>query len=61
MVWAHIVKDGKRTGKRVPLDPRPVVYRVISGFDVPDYEVQAIPQVDGMVNHFNTCKDANKF
>jgi hypothetical protein len=61
MVWAYIVKDGVRTGKRVPLDPRPVVYRLVGGFDALDYEAQAITQADGMVTHFATCRDANKF
>ena len=26
-----------------------------------DYEAQAIQQVEGMVSHFATCRDANKF
>ena len=38
MVWASIVKDWKRTGKRVPLDPRPMVYRLLGGFDNPEEE-----------------------
>ena len=61
MVWAHIVKDGKRTGKKVPLDPRPAVYRIITGFDAVEYEAEMTTQVNGMVSHFATCKDANKF
>ena len=61
MVWAHIVKEGKRTGKRVPLDPRPVVYRLRNGFDAAEYEASSIPQVEGMVTHFATCPKANEF
>ena len=61
MVWAYIVKEGTRTGKRVPLDPRPIVYRLLGGFDSPEYEAQALPHVEGMVTHFATCPNANEF
>ncbi len=60
MVWAHIMKNGTRTGKRIPLDPRPIIYQ-IGSFDVEEYEAKPLPQVEGMVSHFHTCKDANKF
>mgnify|MGYP001591430335 FL=1 len=61
IVWAWILKEGKRTGKRVPLDPRPAVYRLVSGWDVPEYEAQQLLQVEGMVNHFATCPEADQF
>lgn len=63
IIWAFIVKAGVRTGKRVPLDPRPVVYRMAGngGFDASEYEAEALLQVNGMVNHFATCPNASKF
>ena len=60
IVWAFITRNGERTGKRVPLDPRPVVYKVKS-FDDAEYEAQAIPQAEGMVTHFATCPKADEF
>ena len=61
IVWAWILKEGKRTSKRVPLDPRPAVYRLVSGWDVSEYEAQQLLQVEGMVNHFATCPEADQF
>lgn len=61
IIWAHIVKEGQRTGKRIPLDPRPVIYRLTSGWDATEYEAQAILQTEGMCSHFVTCPKANRF
>ena len=60
IVWAFITKNGARTGKRVPLDPRPIIYK-INSFDEPVYEAKSILQADGMVSHFNTCPKASDF
>jgi len=60
LVWAFIVKDGRRTGKRIPLDPRPIVYQ-IGSFDKEEYEAKQLTQAEGMVSHFNTCPYANQF
>ena len=60
IVWALITKNGVRTGKRVPLDPLPIIYK-INGFDEPEYEAHSILQADGMCSHFVTCPKANEF
>ena len=60
IVWAHIMKDGKRTGKKVPLDPRPAVYRLKS-WDDEEYEATQALQIEGMVSHFSTCPKASNF
>ena len=60
IVWAHIVKNGQRTGKKIPLDPRPVIYKV-GDFDKEEYEAQSILQKDGMCSHFVTCTKASEF
>ena len=50
------------TGKKIPIDPKPIIYRV--------YEmkngIEAVPEViDGEdilgVNHFTTCPTASEF
>ena len=46
------------TGKTVPLDTRAPVYRLA---ETMDGEPLAIRFKAGMVTHFATCKDANKF
>ena len=62
IVWAFITRNGERTGKRVPLDPRPTIYTLRpNGFDAEEYEAKAILQVEGMVTHFATCPKASEF
>ncbi len=60
IVWAFITKNGTRTGKKIPLDPRPLIYRV-GAFDQFEYEATPISQAEGMVGHFSTCPKANEF
>jgi len=51
------------TGKRVPLDPSPLVYEVFHGKDDATECVRAEPEegVTLMTSHFNTCPKANDF
>jgi hypothetical protein len=46
-------------GKRIPLDPRPPVYRLVVGYATQEIVVER--QKDAMVSHFATCSRANDF
>ena len=66
IVWAFVVKDGIRTGKRIPLDPRPRIYHFLSGPGIVDYEATPVSQDPTMVahflvTHFATCPNADQF
>lgn len=52
IVWAT-----SRDGKKIPLDPKSVVYRVTAVEDI----VWCDRVTDVMVSHFATCKNANRF
>lgn len=52
IVWAT-----SRDGKKIPLDPRPPVYRVTVVEDI----VWCDRVTDVMVSHFTTCKLASQF
>lgn len=56
IVWA----TNPATGKKVPLDPKGVIYRAV---ELPNGEVEAIREDDDsvMISHFQTCPEANKF
>jgi len=54
IVWAEVKVEGKPV-VRVPLDPRPPIYRV----DRPGHATRAEDR--WMVTHFATCPKANKF
>lgn len=56
IVWAV----NPATGKRVPLDPKAPIYRVV---ELPNGECEALRESDGelMVSHFSTCPKANDF
>ena len=49
-------------GKRIPLDPRPVIYRVTAGNgDGDGVLVTPVERGAAMVIHFATCKAADQF
>lgn len=57
----HIVWGITTDGKRIPLDFRPDVYRIIEGTGQPA-ESPTIERVQTIgVNHFCTCPNANDF
>jgi len=65
IVWA--VLDS--TGKPIPLDPRPPVYRVYVDAqgctrcyrDTPNVDPDCEVEANAMVSHFATCPNANDF
>lgn len=57
IVWA----TNPATGNKVPLDLKPLVYRVV---DLPNGEAECLVEEDNGelgVNHFATCPKANDF
>ena len=53
MIWALTPK-----GKRIPLDSKSQVYRLVKGLDG---ETRAERDPGAFVSHFQTCPDANRF
>lgn len=47
--------------KRIPLDPTPPVYRIVPDMFITDMRVQRVERNEAMVNHFATCREANRF
>jgi hypothetical protein len=56
IVWAL-----KEDGGKIPLDPRPGVYRVAVDHAFGDGELRAVLKPDCLVTHFATCPKANWF
>lgn len=56
---AEIVWGIQPNGVRVPLDPKPPVYR--TGTLRPDGAVNITREREALVSHFATCRDANRF
>ncbi len=55
IVWA-----GTKDGKKIPLDPRPPVFRVYPFIQGGQAEAERVGD-NFMVSHFATCPQANKF
>lgn len=60
---AEIVWGKTRNGKSIPLDPKPLVYKTIRDVDHISNRMEVWADVipGGMVSHFITCPQANKF
>lgn len=56
---AEIVWGVTADGKRIPLDPRPLVYR--TGTLLPDGGVRCERDREALASHFGTCPQANRF
>ncbi len=50
-------------GKKVPLDPKPLVYMLLAGraFGTNLQRIERLQQDEAMVSHFATCPNANDY
>ena len=49
-------------GQRIPLDPRPAIYRTTVSKENPKrWKVSVVRDIDCMVSHFATCPKASAF